>query len=75
MRTELTVQPLPHPDPDGIDPMSHFIDTINEYALYNRDVSDNLNLTITNDQNVGDEAVEISFRRNDFIRGRHLGSI
>jgi hypothetical protein len=68
MGTEMTVQPLPPPDPDVIDPMSHFINTMNEileYALYDRDDTDMIGLTITNEQNVGDKAVGISFCRKD----------
>jgi hypothetical protein len=65
MGTELTVQTLPTADPKSIDPMSHFIDTVNilECALYDRSDSDMVGLTICNDQNVADRAVGISFRR------------
>jgi uncharacterized protein YkuJ len=66
--TELTVQQLIPPDPDSIDPMSHFIDKINEIldcALYNRDDFDMVGITITNDQNGGEKAAGISFRRKD----------
>jgi hypothetical protein len=48
--------------------MTIFMDTINEileYALYDHDDSDMVGLTITNDQNVGDKAVRIRFRRKD----------
>jgi hypothetical protein len=67
MGTELTVQPLPPTNPDGIDPKSHFIDTINEsldYALHERDDYDMVVLTISNDHKVG-KAVGISFRKKD----------
>jgi hypothetical protein len=42
MVTELIVHPLPPTDSDGTDPMTHFIDTINEIlgnAMHDRDDS------------------------------------
>jgi hypothetical protein len=69
---------LTSPDPDGIDPMSHFIDTINEilkYALYDRSDSDMVGLNISNDQNVGDKAVGISFRRKDQLSAEAIWAV
>jgi hypothetical protein len=78
MGTELTVQPLPPPDSEGIDPMSHFIDTINEileYALHDREDSDMVGLTINNDHNVGDRAVGISFSRKDQLSAEAIWAV
>jgi hypothetical protein len=71
MGTQLTVQPLPLTEPENTDPMSHFIDTINdivEYATYDCSDSDMFGLAIGNeDENVADRAVGISFRRKDQV--------
>jgi hypothetical protein len=78
MGTELTVQHIPTPDPNVIDPMSHFINTMNEileYALYDRDDTEMIDLTITNEQNVGDKAVGISFRRKDQLSAEAIWAV
>jgi uncharacterized protein YdhG (YjbR/CyaY superfamily) len=78
MGTELAVQILPYSDSKGIDPMSHFIDTINEisdYTLYDRGDSDIVGLTIRNDENLVDKAVGIRFRRKDQLSAEEIWSV
>jgi hypothetical protein len=51
MGTRLTVKPLTTKNPEGTDPISHFINTINEilkFAMYDRSDSDMVGLTISN---------------------------
>jgi hypothetical protein len=51
-------------------PMSHFLDSVTElfeYALRDPEDSDMIGITISNEVNVKDRAIGISFRRKDQI--------
>jgi hypothetical protein len=64
--TQLTVR-LSHPPVDS-NPMSHFLASVSdlfEHALQNCDDSDMVGITISNEDNVQDRAIGISFRRRD----------
>jgi hypothetical protein len=77
--TQLTVRLLPPPDtiheddtentdPVNTDPMSHFVASMNDligYALRDFADSDRVSLSITNEENVQDKAIGLSFRRKD----------
>jgi hypothetical protein len=71
--TQLTVRLLPPPDADddndeNTDPMSHFVASMNdlfEYALRDFADSDMVGLSISNEVNVQDKAIGLSFRRKD----------
>jgi hypothetical protein len=63
--TQLTVRLLPGEDPK---PMSHILASVSdlfEHALQNCDDSDMVGITISNDENVQNKAIGISFRRRD----------
>jgi hypothetical protein len=63
--TQLTVRLLPSVDSN---PMSHFLASVSdlfEHALQNCDDSDMVGITISNEENVQDKAIGISFRRRD----------
>jgi hypothetical protein len=64
--TRLSVRLLP-PPPDS-DPIRHFLDGMSdlfEYALRNCSESDMVGVTISNEVNVQDKPIGISFRRKD----------
>jgi hypothetical protein len=67
--TQLTVRLLPPPDDvENTDPMSHFVASMNDlidYALRDFADSDMVGLSITNEENVQDKAIGLSFRRKD----------
>jgi hypothetical protein len=63
--TQLTVRLFPGEDPN---PMSHFLASVSylfEHALQNCDDSDMVGITISNEENVQDKAIGISFRWRD----------
>jgi hypothetical protein len=63
--TQLTVRLSP---PVDSNPMSHFLATVSdlfEHALQNCDDSDMVGITISNEDNVQDRAIWISFKRRD----------
>jgi hypothetical protein len=64
--TQLSVRLLP-PPPDS-NPVTHFLDSMSDlfaYALRNCNESDMVGVTISNDVNVQDKPIGISFRRKD----------
>jgi hypothetical protein len=64
--TQLTVCLLPPTEGIDSNPMSHFLSSVSdlfENALQNCDDSDMVVITISNDENVYDKAISISFRR------------
>ena len=64
--TQLTVRLLP--PPHDSDPITHFIDSMSdlfEYALRISDVSDMVGVKISNEVNMQDKTIGISFRRRD----------
>jgi len=70
MVTKLTVRLLPPSEGQDSNPMSHFFASVSdlfEYALKNCDDSDMVGITISNEVNVADKAIGISFRRKDQI--------
>jgi len=65
-RTQLSVRLLP-PPPDS-NPVTHFLDSMSDlfkYALRNCNKSDIVGFTISNEVNVQDKPIGISFRRKD----------
>jgi len=70
--TQLTVHLLPPPEGQDSNPMSHFLDSVAElfdYALRDLEDSDMVGITISNEVEVKDRAIGISFRRRDQITG------
>ena len=70
--TQLTVRLLPPPEGQDSNPMSHFLDSVTElfdYALRDLEDSDMVGITISNEFEVKDRAIGISFRRRDQITG------
>jgi len=68
--TQLTVHLLPPSEGEDSNPMSHFLDSVSdlfEYALQNCDDSDMSGIIISNEVNVADKTIGISFRRKDQI--------
>jgi hypothetical protein len=68
--TQLTVRLVPPQEGEDSNPMSHFLTSVFdlfEYALQNCDDSDMVGITISNEENVQDKAIGISFRRKDQI--------
>jgi len=70
------------PPPEGEDkdpnPMSHFLDSVTElfeYALRDLKDSDMVGITISNEVEVKDRAIRISFRRKDQITGDVIWSV
>jgi hypothetical protein len=59
--TQLTVRLLP-PHNDDDDPMSHFVASMNEYALRDFADWDMVGLSISNEEHVQDKAIGLSFR-------------
>ena len=75
---QVTVRLLqPHEEEDS-NPMSHFMASVTdlfEYALRNCDDSDMVGITITNEVNVPDKAIGISFRRKDQMTSEVIWSV
>jgi hypothetical protein len=74
---QLTVRLLPPYARDSSNPMSHFLASVTdlfEYALRNCDDSDMVGITISNEVNVHDKAVGISFGRKDQINSNVIWS-
>ena len=70
--TQLTVRLLPPAEGQDSNPMSHFLDSVTElfdYALRDVEDSDMVGITISNEVEVKDRAIGISFRRRDQITG------
>ena len=70
--TQLTVRLLPPAEGQDSNPMSHFLDSVTElfdYALRDLEDSDMVGITISNEVEVKDRAIGISFRRRDQITG------
>ena len=70
--TQLTVCFLPPPEGQDSNPTSHFLDSVTElfdYALRDLEDSDMVGITISNEVEVKDRALGISFRRRDQITG------
>jgi len=68
--TQLTVRLLPPYEGEDSKPMSRFLASVSdlfEYALRNCDDSDMVGITISNEVNVADKGIGISFRRKDQI--------
>jgi len=56
------------PPPPDSKPVTHFLDSMSDlfgYALRNCNESDMVGVTISNEVNVHDKPIEISFRRRD----------
>jgi len=76
--TQLTVRLLPPPEGQDSNPMSHFLDSVTElfdYALRDLEDSDMVGITISNEVEVKDRAIGISFRRRDQISGDVIWSV
>jgi len=76
--TQLNVRLLPPHEGEDSNPMSHFMASVTdlfEYALRNCDDSDMVGITITNEVNVSDRAIGISFRRKDQITPEVIWSV
>jgi len=76
--TQLTVRLLPPHEGEDSNSMSHFMASVPdlfEYALRNCDDSDMVGITITNEVNVSDKAIGISFRRKDQITSEVIWSV
>ena len=77
--TQLTVRLLPPPEgQEDPNPMSHFLDNVTElfeYALRDLEDSDMVGITISNEVEVTDRAIGISFRRKDQIKGDVIWSV
>jgi len=70
--TQLTVLLLPPPEGEDPNPMSHFLDSVTElfeHALRDLEDSDRVVITISNEVEVKDRDIGISFRRKDHITG------
>ena len=76
--TQLTVRLLPPPEGEDPNPMSHFVDSVTElfvHALRDLEDSDMVGITISNEVEVKDRAIGISFRRKDQITGDVIWSV
>jgi len=76
--TQLTVRLLPPPEGEDPNPMSHFLDSVTElfeHALRDLEDSDMVGITISNEVEVKDRAIGISFRRKDQITGDVIWSV
>jgi hypothetical protein len=76
--TQLTVRLLPPNEGEDSNPLSHFMTSVTdlfEYALRNCDDSDMLGITISNEVNVHNKALGISFRRKDQIDSNVIWSV
>jgi len=70
--TQRTVHLLPPYEGEDSNPMSNFLASVTElfeYALRNCEDSDMVGITISNEVNVQNKAIGISFRRKDQITG------
>jgi len=66
------------PEGDDPNPMSHFLDSVTElfeHALRDLEDSDMVGITISNEVEVKDRAIGISFRRKDQITGDVIWSV
>jgi len=69
---QLTVRLLSLAEGQDSNPTSHFLDSVTElfdYALRDVEDSDMVGITISNEVEVKDRAIGISFRRRDQITG------
>jgi len=76
--SQITVHLQPPIVGDDTNPVSHFLDSVTdlfEYALRNHNDSDMVGITITNEINVRDKAIRISFRRKDQITPEVIWSV
>jgi len=76
--TQLTVRLLPPPEGEDPNPTSHFLDSVTElfeHALRDLEDSDMVGITISNEVEVKDRAIGISFRRKDQITGDVIWSV
>jgi len=76
--TQLTARLLPPPEGEDSNPMSHFVDSVTElfeHALRDLEDSDMVGITISNEVEVKNRAIEISFRRRDQITGDVIWSV
>jgi len=76
--TQLTVRLLPPPEGEDPNRMSHFLDSVTElfeHALRDLEDSDMVGITISNEVEVKDRAIGISFRRRDQITGDVIWSV
>jgi hypothetical protein len=63
---------------DPINPINHFMNSLNElfaYALQNVAPNDMVGISIRNEENQTDKAIELSFRRKDQISGDVVWSV
>ena len=70
--TQLTVRLLSPAEGQDSNPMSHFLDSVTELfdcAIRDVEDSDMVGITISNEVEVKDRAIRISFRRRDQITG------
>jgi hypothetical protein len=68
--TQFTVRLLPPSEGEDSNPMSHFLASVTElfeYTLRDQEDNDMIGVTISNEVNVKDKAIWISFRRKDQI--------
>jgi len=75
--THLTARLLPPSEGEDSKPMSHFLPSVTqlfEYALRDWEDNDMIGVTISNEVNVQDRAIGISFRRKDQITGNVIWS-
>jgi hypothetical protein len=76
--TQLTVRLAPPPEEDGIDPVTHFLNSMTElfeYSLRNSNDSDMVGISIHNEVNQNDKPIGISFRRKDQLSGDVVWSV
>jgi len=76
--TQLTVSLLPPLEGEDSNPMSHFLAIVTdlfEYALRDCEDYGMVGVTISNEVNVQDKAIGISFKRNDQIKGDVIWSV
>jgi len=72
------VRLLPPPEGEDPNPMSHFLDSVTElfeHALRDLEDSDMVGITISNEVEVKDRAIGISFRKKDQITGDVIWSV
>jgi hypothetical protein len=76
--TQLTVRLAPPPEEDGIDPVTHVLNSMTElfeYALRNSNVSDMVGISIHNEMNQNDKPIGINFRRKYQLSGDVVWSV
>jgi len=76
--TQLTVRLLHPPEGEDPNPIPHFLDSVRElfeHALRDLEDSDMVGITISNEVEVKDRAIGISFRRKDQITGDVIWSV